>query len=233
MAEVLALIGARSGSTGLKDKNIRKVCGIPLLGHAVLNAKAAHSVHRIVVSTDSEIYAAIAREYGAETPFIRPCEYAGNIASAESFLQHAVQWLRDHQSYRPDIVVYLQCTDLFRKPEWIDICVAKLIADPSLESAFVAYPTHKNYWRKTPTGYERLTSAEYQPRQERQPLFREDTGLGCASRTHIVESGRRLGDKVWILENHDEASGIDIHDEEDLWLAETVMLRRRAAQVRL
>ena len=160
--------------------------------------------------------------FGAETPFIRPEDHAHHTASAESFLKHAVEWLEANEG-PVDIVVYLQCTDLFRDPMWIDVLVQKLIDDPSLDSAFVAYPTHKNYWRKTDLGYERITDVHYQPRQIREPLYREDTGLGCATRASIIKQGRRLGDKVSILENHQEASGIDIQNEFDLWLAETVM----------
>jgi len=60
-------------------------------------------------------------------------------------------------------------------------------------------------------------------RQLRTPVFREDTGLACATRAHLIKSGRRVGDKVDIVVNHDFCSSIDIHDEFDLWLAEKVL----------
>lgn len=72
----MAIIGVRSGSKGVPDKNIRELAGKPLLGHIVEKAKASQYINRVIVSTDSSQYAKIANQYGAETPFLRPEELA-------------------------------------------------------------------------------------------------------------------------------------------------------------
>ena len=79
MAEVLALIPARSGSKSVKDKNIRLIGGKPMLSYSIEHGLQAQSVNRVLVSTDSEKYAGIARQYGAEVPFLRPAEISGDL----------------------------------------------------------------------------------------------------------------------------------------------------------
>ncbi len=228
MTHVVAIIAARSGSTGLSDKNLREVCGVPLIGHTVFHARQSSLVERVLLSTDSAKYAEVGRYYGAEAPFLRPEELSHDTASAESVLQHALGWLESHEDWRADVVVYLQCTDLFRCPEWIDQCVQRLLDFPELDSAFVGHPTHKHYWKWTDGEWGRVGATDYQPRQKGAEFVREDTGLGCATRASWIRQGRRLGDRVWILPNDDSASGIDVHTREDLAVAEFLMARRVA-----
>lgn len=221
--KVVCIIPARGGSKGILRKNLRLLRGKPLLAYSIEAAKQAKLIDRVIVSSDDDEIMQVARHYGAETPFKRPEEFSTDEASTESVLKHALDWLNEHEHYSADIVVYLQTTDIFRKKGWIDKVIQKLIDEPLLESAFVAYKTHKNYWRKTADGYERVVDRPYLPRQKKEPLFREDTGLACATRTPLVKEGKRVGKKVWVLENDDFNSSIDIHDELDLWLAEVVM----------
>ena len=74
--EVLAIIPARSGSKSVKDKNIREINGKPMLAYSIEHGLKSEKINRVIVSTDSEKYAEIAKEYGAEVPFLRPEEYA-------------------------------------------------------------------------------------------------------------------------------------------------------------
>jgi len=112
----LALIPARSGSKSLPHKNVREFAGKPLLAHSIDHALAARTIGRVIVSTDSEHYAAIAREYGAETPFLRPAELATDHATDLVVFQHALAWLREHEDWEPDIVVHLRPTYPRRDP---------------------------------------------------------------------------------------------------------------------
>ncbi len=89
---------------------------------------------RIIVSTDSEEYARIAREYGAETPFIRPAEYATDTALDIDVFRHALMWLDEHESYRPDITVQLRPTYPKRDPRDIAAMVQMLIEHPEADS---------------------------------------------------------------------------------------------------
>ena len=221
--KVLALIGARGGSQGLYRKNIALLLGKPLIYYTIKAAKDSKYINRIVVSTDDKEIARIATQEGAEIPFLRPKNLAGNSASAESFLKHAVEWLEKKEGYIPDIVVYLQLTDLRRKKGIIDKCVKKLIANKKMDSVFVGTPTHKKYWKSEGNKYVRVTPTEYEPRQiARNRLFREDTGIACATRPEIIKQGKRVGDNVGII--IDYGPDVDIHDYLGLKVAEIFLV---------
>jgi len=194
-----------------------------LIAYTIEAATQCALIDRVLVSTDDLQIAEVAKRFGAEAPFLRPAELATDDASTESVLKHAVEWLEAHERYPVDIVVFLQPTDIFRKRWMIEQAVRALLDDPHLESAFVVYHDHKNYWRHVDGQYMRVAPREYQPRQKKEPLYREDTGLACATRAALIKQGKRLGDRVRILENRDQASFLDIHDEFDFWLAEQVL----------
>lgn len=222
---VVAIIPARGGSKGLPGKNIKLLLGKPLIQYTLIPALRAKLLDRVVVTTDDEEIARIAKNVGAEVPFMRPAELAQDLTTTEDTLKHAVLWLEENENYTVDVFVYLQITDLFKNPEWIDQAVQMLLDDDTLESAFVVQPDHKNYWKKEHDKYVRLTSAIHIPRQLREPLYREDTGLGCASRVYLlIEQSRRVGDKVEVIVNHDFV--VDIHTEFDFWLAEKLLQER-------
>jgi|KBSSwiStaDraftv2_1062776.scaffolds.fasta_scaffold569657_2 CMP-N-acetylneuraminic acid synthetase len=225
---VVAIIAARGGSKGLPGKNIRPLAGKPLIAYSVEAAKASPYVDRVIVTTDSPEIAEVARKFGAEVPFMRPPELAQDLTPTEPVLAHAVEWLEREEGYRVDIVVFLQPTDIFRKRTMIDETVKCLLDDPALESAFVAYKTHKNFWRKKDGQWVRMApDLAYGPRQKKEPVYREDTGLACATRASLIKAGKRLGDRVEIIANDDDASSIDIHTEFDFWLADKVLSEGR------
>lgn len=219
---VVALIPARGGSKELPRKNVLPVAGKPLIAWTIEDAKAARLVNRIIIMTDDEEIAAVARQHGAEVPFLLPAELTQDTSPMEPTLKYAVEWLEQH-GQAADIVVYLQPTDFFRKPEWIDACVQKLIDNPRLESAFVAYETHKNYWHKADGKFVRFRQSDkrYLPRQLKDTVYREDTGLACATRSSIIKQGFRTGDSVEIIPHHNEL--VDIHTKEDIELLELKM----------
>ena len=221
---VVAVIAARGGSKGLPGKNIRPLAGKPLIAYSVEAAKASPYVDRVIVTTDSPEIAEVAKKYGAEVPFMRPPELAQDLTPTEPVLAHAVEWLEREEKYRVDIVVFLQPTDIFRKRSMIDETVKCLLDDPQIESAFVAYKTHKNFWRRKDGKFVRMApDLAYGPRQKKEPVYREDTGIACATRASLIKAGKRLGDNVIIIPNDDDASNIDIHTEFDFWLAYQVL----------
>ena len=91
---MIALIPARGGSKGLPGKNIKNLCGKPLIAHTIGAALNASGIDRVVVTTDSEEIAEIAKQYGAEVPFLRPEELAGDTSSAVDVYLHAVDFLQ-------------------------------------------------------------------------------------------------------------------------------------------
>ncbi|MCR5655741.1 MAG: acylneuraminate cytidylyltransferase family protein [Lachnospiraceae bacterium] len=132
--KILAIIPARSGSKSVKNKNIRKINGKPMIAYSIEHAKESKYINRILVTTDSEEYAAIAREYGAETPFLRPAEFATDTALDIDVFRHALGWLRDKEGYEPDIVVQLRPTDPYRNPADIDKMIEIMLEDESVDA---------------------------------------------------------------------------------------------------
>jgi CMP-N,N'-diacetyllegionaminic acid synthase len=135
--EVLAVIGVRSGSKGLPDKNVLPLKGHPLLAWIVSAALRAERVTRVIVSTDDARYARIAREYGAETPFLRPASLASDASPDVDYVHHALRQLEASEGYVPDVVLRLLATVPTQTPEDLDAVVDVLLADPLATSAVV------------------------------------------------------------------------------------------------
>ena len=182
-------------------------------------------ISRTIVSTDCEKIKNISLNHGAEVPFIRPKEISQDMSTSEEGLKHAINWLEENENYFSDIVVYLQTTDPFRKNGMIDLCVEKLIENPSLDSVFMGLIKHKNYWRKKNGRYERLAEGIESglPRQIKEPLYREDTGIALATRAKIIKKGRRIGKNVEIIPYEQNVDFVDIHTEFDIWISEKLI----------
>lgn len=222
----LAVIPARGGSKGLPGKNAMLLARKPLIAYSIEQAKLSGVCDVVLVTTDSEAIADIARAHGAEVPFMRPVELAQDATPSEPVVRHALDTYEAVSGTTIDIVVFLQPTDVFRTPELIRECVNRLKAAPDLDSVFAADATHKNYWRRAAGGWSRVAPdlAVYGPRQGRdQLLYREDAGLASASRAAVIRAGRRLGDRVDVVVTDDFKTSIDIHTPFDLWLAEKIL----------
>lgn len=124
--KVYAIIPARSGSKGVKNKNIRLLNGHPLMAYTIAAAKLSKNIDRVIVSTDSEEYAQIARSYGAEAPFLRPAEISGDTSTDLEFMQHAIAWLYEQEGSVPEYFVQLRPTCPMRDPEVIDQAIEKI-----------------------------------------------------------------------------------------------------------
>jgi CMP-N-acetylneuraminic acid synthetase len=122
--KVLALITARGGSKGIPGKNLVPLVGKPLIAWTVEAARGASSLSRIVVSTDDDAIAAACRSLGAEVPFRRPPELAGDASSHISVVEHALRWLESQERFLPDYVVLLQPTSPLRTSADIDAAVS-------------------------------------------------------------------------------------------------------------
>lgn len=134
---VLGIIGARSGSKGLPGKNVKLLAGKPLIGWIIDAARQSKHIDRLIVSTNSKRYAKIARQFGAETPFLRPGELATDLAPELDYIRHALKWLEENDHYRPDIVVRLLPTAPLQSGEDIDSCIQKLAENPEVDTAVV------------------------------------------------------------------------------------------------
>jgi YrbI family 3-deoxy-D-manno-octulosonate 8-phosphate phosphatase len=132
--EILAIIPARGGSKGIPRKNIRLFAGYPLIAYSIAAALQAETVSRVIVSTDDEEIAEIARSNGAQTPFFRPAELAEDNSLDLFVFQHALTWLDGNEGYHPEIVVHLRPTTPIRPPDLVDKTVHMLLAHPEADS---------------------------------------------------------------------------------------------------
>lgn len=123
----LAIIPARGGSKRIPRKNIRPFAGRPIIAYAIQAAQEAALFDRIVVSTDDEEIAAVARSYGAETPFVRPAELADDHATTMDVVRHGVEWLTD-QGRPVETVCCIYATAPFVQPADIQ-AAAKILAE--------------------------------------------------------------------------------------------------------
>lgn len=120
---VVAFIFARGGSKGLPGKNIRPFAGKPLIAWAIEHAKAVKRIRRVIVSTDSDDIAVVAREYGAEVPFLRPAELAKDDSPEWLAWCHALTYLKDTEGMLPDVMVSVPTTAPLRLPSDIENCL--------------------------------------------------------------------------------------------------------------
>lgn len=156
MTDAIALIPARAGSKSVPGKNILPLIGHPLIAYSITAAKAARSVSRIIVSTDGEEIANIARTYGAEVPFLRPAAFSGDMATDRGFLVHALEWLKINEGITPEYIVHLRPTTPLRDPTLIDAAVSRIRATPaatSLRSAHRAPKTPYKWFEMDDGGY--------------------------------------------------------------------------------
>lgn len=229
---VVAVIPARGGSRRLPRKNLVPLGGRPLITWSILAGLAASCVDRVVVSTEDEEIAEVAEAAGADVPFRRPVELAGDHTPDLPVFQHALRWLASHEGYRPDVVVHLRPTSPARRPGLIDDGVARLLDSPGASSLRSVSPTpetpHKMWW----VGDDGLLSPVCgtleeelfnQPRQVLSDAWVHD-GVLDVIRTEVISSGSMSGPRILAFTlGPDE--GVDIDRPEDLSDAAAALAR--------
>ncbi len=186
---VLALVPARSGSKGLPHKNIRPLHGKPLLAWPIAAALASRHVDRVVVSTDSAAYADIAREAGADVPFLRPAALASDSAPSIDFILHAIDALAAAGDVY-DILVLLEPTSPLTDAGDIDAALQALDAQRDIADALVGVSamvsTHPAFAvRLSAQGllqpYAAPSFGQLPRRQDTEPLYSLDGSLYISS----------------------------------------------------
>jgi YrbI family 3-deoxy-D-manno-octulosonate 8-phosphate phosphatase len=150
MTEILAIIPARGGSKGIPRKNIRNFAGYPLIAWSIAAAKRSELVTRIIVSTDYDEIASVARECGAEAPFLRPTEFAQDNTTDLPVFEHALQWLEENENYQPEIVIQLRPTSPIRPKGMVDNAIRILQEHDNADCVRGVVPAGQNpfkMWR--------------------------------------------------------------------------------------
>lgn len=199
---ILGLIPARGGSKGVPGKNIKLIHGRPLIVWSIEKGLKSRRIDKLVVSTDSEEIAQIARKAGAEV-LIRPAELATDTASTQDVMVHALQ------HYPADTLVLLQPTSPYRSEGLIDDCIEEFFQDDldSLATGFIC--DYIEY------GQNKL------PRQQIQGFFYDDGNVYVIKADNILK-GDRYGTKIGrkFTSRYENA---EIDDEYDFWLLEQIL----------
>jgi len=231
--EVLAIIPARGGSKSIPRKNIVDFAGFPLIAYSIAAGLAAESVDRVIVSTDNAEIAEISRKFGAETPFIRPDEYARDQTPDLPVFVHAINWLADHENYQPDIVVQLRPTSPFRRVWHINEAVYRLIERPNADAVrtiCIPFQNPFKMWRIGSNGYLKPIGIELgieqepynQPRQALPDIYWQTGYVDAAWTDTLLSKGSMTGDQILPL-IIDPSEWIDIDSPDDWRRAERLI----------
>ncbi len=205
MDKIVAIIPARSGSKGVVNKNIRLLAGYPLLAYSIAVAKMVKCIDRIIVSTDSMMYAAIAREYGAEIPFLRPMEISGDTSTDYDFIRHLLNWMLCNEGNIPKYLVHLRPTTPLRDENYIDAainCIEQYEHATALrsvhemsESAYKAFEIVGDYLK--PIGSDSFDLDEFnKPRQSFINTYEANGYVDIIRSEYVIENNKLHGDRV-------------------------------------
>ncbi|MEN6579313.1 MAG: acylneuraminate cytidylyltransferase [Anaerolineaceae bacterium] len=219
--EVLALIPARGGSKGIPRKNIRDFAGAPLIAYSIAAGLQAQHVTRVIVSTDDEEIAAVARQWGAETPFLRPTELAQDDITDLPVFQQALAWLAEHEAYHPEFVVQLRPTSPVRPVGLIDEAIELMLTNPQVDCVRGVVPSGQNpfkMWRIEPDSHQlkpllslpNVKEPYNAPRQELPKTYWQTGHIDVIRTSTILEKGSLTGDVILpILIDHRYTVDID------------------------
>lgn len=205
MADIAAIIPARSGSKGVPNKNINLVCGKPLLVYSIAVARLTREIGRIIVSTDSDYYAKIARDYGADVPFLRPTEISCDNSTDYDVIKHTLDWLQTNEGYQPKYLVYLRPTSPLRDVTYIEAAIKRINKDDDAtslrsvhemsETSYKTLEMEEGYLKCVCTGSFDIESAN-QPRQAYPKTYHANGYVDIVKSTYAIKHKKVFGDKV-------------------------------------
>ena len=208
---MIAIIPARSGSKGVPGKNIKLLGGIPLFAFSIIAAKMMPSVSRVIVSTDSEEYAQIAKDYGAEVPFLRPNEISGDKSTDFDLFLHALNWFKENENLIPEYLLHLRPTTPLRNPQIMEEAVKLFIENKnlasSLRSGHSAPESPYKWFLKDDNNYfkglrDDLTPEKVNlPRQSFPSVYIPDGYIDILKSSVILTTGTLHGDKMLVFES--------------------------------
>lgn len=227
---VLCVIPARGGSKGLPNKNILPLNGKPLISYVIMAALNASLIDKVIVSTDSEDIANVARKYGAEIPFMRPKELAQDSTTLFPVLIHAMNFF-DAQNWKADIIISLQPTSPLTSPELLNTGIRKIL-DTGCDSVSSVYEIVKNHpFRALKLDEDKIyplteyTTEIFPNRQDRPKAFAHNGAFYIRTR-EVLEKWDGAG---WALGQEqravvmDQVQSVNIDSIVDFKLAEVIL----------
>lgn len=234
---VVALIPARGGSKRVPGKNIRRLGAHPLIAYTIAAARRSGVFDAVIVSTDDERTAAIARHYGAELPFLRPAEYAGDLSPDIQWIEYTLGRLRD-EGRRFDCFSILRPTSPFRQAETIRRCWGQFLASPGIDSIRAVEKVRQHPGKMWVIHGDRMAPLLLHPKgtpwhsQQYQALpevYVQNASLEIAWSRVTLEGGTIAGAALApFLTEWNE--GVDVNDAMD-WLVAEELLRQGKAEL--
>jgi CMP-N,N'-diacetyllegionaminic acid synthase len=224
---IIGIIPARGGSTGIKLKNIKKINGKPLIEYTIKSALESKKIDRLIVSTDNEKIAKISKNLGAEVPFIRPKKFSQNTSSIKDVILHLQTHLVKTENYFPDIGIILQPTSPFRDVLDIDNSI-KILAKKNTTSV-ISVAKVKNH----PNNLFKNNNSQLFPlnknfenfsiRQKLNPLFYPTGLIYTFYFNNLKKFDSIYGPKIKPLLINNKLKNIDIDESYELFLTQMIM----------
>jgi N-acylneuraminate cytidylyltransferase len=203
---VVAIIPARSGSKGVKNKNILDLVGYPLIAWSIQAAKKTNLISRVFVDTDSHEYAEVSQEFGAEIAYIRPKEFAQDSSTDFDFINHFINHFNSVNEL-PDVLVHLRPTTPLRDPQLIDSAIKTFLREgPQLsalrsvhemsETAYKAFEVSQDSMLETIFTKKRDLDSSNAPRQGFPKTYTANGYVDILNPKFVLNSGLLHGGKV-------------------------------------
>ncbi len=226
---ILSVTLARGGSKSIPKKNVTPLLGVPLIAYTVVEAKRVSFEHEYIVSTDDEEIAECARGFGAEVPFLRPADLAGDQASSAAAVIHALEWMENDRGKKYDIVVELMCTNPMKTSKDIDAVVEKMIATGADSVIGVT-----RLWDHHPMRVKKIVDDRLvdfcvyeKPENRRQdlqpPAYIRNGAIYAVKRDVLLETGARYGTEHSRPHEMPAEASVNIDSPIDLLIAEMLL----------
>ncbi len=237
---VWAIIPARGGSKKVPGKNIRPLAGKPMIAWSIEAARQVPAISRVIVSTDCEKIAAVAREHGAEVPFLRPAEFAQDNTTDWPVFHHVLEFFRLRGEALPDIIVHLRPTAPLRRAEHIQRCLEIFLQHPEADSIRTVRRVSEQPYKMWVFANDQLTLRPLmpdsrieqemfnQPRQALPPAWVQNGSVDIMRTSTILEKKSMSGSRILGMEMSEEDS-VNVDTETDFQLAEMRLLARNSA----
>lgn len=234
--KILLTVAARGGSKGVKNKNFRPLCGIPLIAHTIMQAKQWGRAERIVCSTDSEEIASVARQYGADVPFMRPAELATDVSGKVEVLRHALKTVELDTKTHYTIIVDLDATAPVRKVSDIEGAL-QLFLEKRPKTVFSVVPARKNpYFNMVELDDEnravlvKALDSTVKRRQDAPRVYDMNASIYVYDRDYLLDESTRsaISDRSFAFVM-DELSAFDIDSEVDFQFIEFLVSKGAVA----
>ena len=236
---VLAVIPARGGSKRVPQKNIRLLAGKPLISYTIKAALGSKLINRLIVSTDNEEIAEIAKRYGAEVPFLRPASLAQDDTPDQPVFKHALQKLNEMDGYIPEIVLNLRPTTPLKTPEIIDRVIQKMVETQAdiVRTMTLIEGVHHPYWMyslspeyKAATFVDGIVVEDYYQSQLLPKVYRIN-GVVDGFLLETIANGYMLGNENMFGVVTSNKESIDIDTEFDFNICEALINNTKLGHV--